>query len=300
MPRSPRFIPSDPELGGVNQARWNALSRAGVEFARPYLELDEAQAWHFLDEDGLLDDPTGRQVLVLAGGGGQQTACFALLGAEVTVLDLSDEQLERDREAVAAHGFAIRLEHGDMRDLSRFEADAFDIVYHPHSINFLPSVDEVFTEVVRVLRPQGQYRVDLHNPFTQLVDDGSFDEKHGFSLRHPYRDGEVDLTGVFGSDQWGVPQENGTHVSIDHPRSWVHTLGTVAGALARHQLVLEGVGEELAREAHPEPGSWEHFKQVTVPYLRFWTRRMPDAFRLRGTGQRRRPDPPASQSLSTG
>ena len=40
----------------------------------------------------------GKKVLGLASGGGQQAPIFAALGAEVTVLDYSEKQLESERE----------------------------------------------------------------------------------------------------------------------------------------------------------------------------------------------------------
>ena len=278
-----QFEDQDQELSTQNRTRWNALSKAGVLYARPFLSLNRTEARRFLDTEGLMDPPEGKRVLVLAGGGGQQTACLALLGAQVTVLDLSDEQLERDREAARAHGIQLDLHQGDMRDLSRFDGDSFDMVYHPHSINFVPDVNEVFAEVARVLTPGGQYRVDWHNPFTQLVNDEEFRDETGYGLRHPYRDGEVDLQAVFGSDQWPVELADGSIVSVDHPRSWVHTLGTFVEGLARNGFVILGIGEETSADDDAEPGSWEHFKRITVPYLRVWTRLVPEVF---GSAQR--------------
>ncbi|MCY3660435.1 MAG: class I SAM-dependent methyltransferase [Caldilineaceae bacterium] len=270
-------------MSAQNRTRWNALSKAGVLYARPFLSLNRTEAHRFLDTEGLMDPPEGKRVLVLAGGGGQQSACLALLGAKVTVLDLSDEQLERDREAARALGLQLDLHQGDMRDLSRFDGNSFDMVYHPHSINFIPDVDEVFAEVARVLAPGGQYRVDWHNPFTQLVDDESYRDGVGYGLLHPYRDGEVDLQAVFGSDQWPVELADGSIVSMDHPRSWIHTLGTFVGELAHNGFVILGIGEETSTDDEAEPGSWEHFKRITVPYLRVWTRLVPEAF---GSAQR--------------
>ena len=46
-----------------------------------------------------------------------------------------------------------------MRDLSRFGAQAFDVVWHAHSITFVPDVHTVFAEVQRVLRTGGLYHV---------------------------------------------------------------------------------------------------------------------------------------------
>ena len=54
------------------------------------LGLDEQSARAYVDSAGLLGDLHDREVLCLAGGGGQQSAAFANLGARVTVLDLTE------------------------------------------------------------------------------------------------------------------------------------------------------------------------------------------------------------------
>jgi ubiquinone/menaquinone biosynthesis C-methylase UbiE len=130
-----------------NRERWNALVQAGVVWSLPRLDLDEASARAFVDPHGYLGDLHGKDVLCLASGGGQQSAAFALLGANVTVLDLSDQQLENDRRAAQHYNLPMRLEQGDMRDLSRFSDRSFDVVYHVFSINFVPSVEPVYNEV---------------------------------------------------------------------------------------------------------------------------------------------------------
>ena len=61
---------------------------------------------------------------------GQQSVAFALLGTKVTVVDLSDAQLERDRGGAAQLGLDLSTLQGDMRDLSHLDAARFDIVYH--------------------------------------------------------------------------------------------------------------------------------------------------------------------------
>ena len=59
-----------------------------------------------------LEPLSGRSVLCLAGGGGQQAPILAALGARVTVFDLSDEQLARDREIAAREGLEIETVSG--------------------------------------------------------------------------------------------------------------------------------------------------------------------------------------------
>jgi 2-polyprenyl-3-methyl-5-hydroxy-6-metoxy-1,4-benzoquinol methylase len=61
-----------------------------------------AHAWFrpFLTA-GRLD---GVRLLGLASGGGQQMPVFAALGADVTILDYSDRQLDSERQIAAAKG----------------------------------------------------------------------------------------------------------------------------------------------------------------------------------------------------
>jgi 2-polyprenyl-3-methyl-5-hydroxy-6-metoxy-1,4-benzoquinol methylase len=158
------------DLARYNKARWEELAKAGVIYSRPKLDLNHDSARVLIDPEGKMDDPAGKDVLCLGGGGGQQSAAFALLGAVVTVLDLCDTQLERDREAARHYGLDVCTISGDMRDLSRFERASFDIVWHAHSLNFVPDVGEVFDQVVRVLRPGGQYRLSCWNPMAHGLD----------------------------------------------------------------------------------------------------------------------------------
>lgn len=139
-----------------NKKRWEELAGAGVEYSRPIMDFTLESAKKLVDPEGILTEITGKDVLCLAGGGGQQSSAFALLGANVTVIDISETQLERDRTAAEHYGVQVDTVWGDMRDLSRFFDNSFDIVWHAHSLNFIPEVHQVFSEVTRVLRKGGE------------------------------------------------------------------------------------------------------------------------------------------------
>src|SRR5919205_4400488 len=126
------------EIAEYNIERWRRLVEARALYTRPLLDLDAASARERLDPRGRLGELDGRRVLCLAGGGGRESAAFALLGARVTVFDLSEEQLEQDRRAAAHYGFEVETVRGDMRDLSALGREAFDVVSHPYSLNFVP------------------------------------------------------------------------------------------------------------------------------------------------------------------
>src|SRR5690349_2503315 len=97
------------DIARYNQARWHALARADAPFTRPAWALDAAAARQMVDAEGRLGELAGLRVLGLATGGGQQTAAFALLGAQVTVVDLSAEQLARDQRVAAHYGLPLHV-----------------------------------------------------------------------------------------------------------------------------------------------------------------------------------------------
>jgi len=135
-----------------------------------------------------MGDVSGKDVLCLAGSGGQQSAAYALLGANVTVLDISETQLRRDVQAAAHYGVTVHTVQGDMRDLSAFPDNAFDLIYHAHSLDFVPDFRPVFDEVARVLRPGGKYRVSYSNPYYQGVLETDW-TGGGYPIRLPCVDG---------------------------------------------------------------------------------------------------------------
>lgn len=258
------------ELAKFNRARWNALVEAGVLYSRPKLEMDEEKARQMIDEEGLLGDVRGKRVLLLGGGGGQQSAAFGFLGAEVTVIDLSDGQLAKDRLVAAHYGYTFDIQQGDMRDLSRFSDASFDIVWQPYSINFVPDTRPVFAGAARVAEPGGWYVVQWHNPFTQGVDDESWTAEQGYSLRLPYSDGEIDPA-LFQSPNWTVETENGERVEVEGPREFRHTMRTFLNGLIDSGFVIRHFSEHRTWDENPEPGTWEHYKLVSPPYLTLWT-----------------------------
>ncbi|MFZ6026156.1 MAG: methyltransferase domain-containing protein [Chloroflexota bacterium] len=254
------------EISARNRQRWNALANARVEYSIPFLDFTPEQAYQYVGRHGILQDVRGKSVLCLASGGGQDSAAFGLLGANVTVFDLSDVQLERDRQAAGHHGYNLVARQGDMRDLSCFPTDAFDVVWQVYSINFVPAVAPVFGEVARVLKPGGVYFLQFANPFVVAVEDTW--NGHAYPLRRPYLDGE-DISQYF--PDWDVAQPDGSLVKLAGPHEFRHTLSTVLNALVQRNFIFLGLWEWIRRDADPEPGSWPHFTQIAPPYLEtFW------------------------------
>lgn len=131
----------------------------------------------------------GVDLLALASGGGQQSPILAAAGANVTVLDNSAAQLAQDRLVAERESLQMRLEKGDMADLSRFADEAFDLIFHPCSNCFAADVRPVWREAYRVLRPGGALLAGFFNPIFYVVDK-ELDQQGVIKFRHrlPYSD----------------------------------------------------------------------------------------------------------------
>jgi len=131
----------------------------------------------------------GKKVLCLASGGGQQGPILAAAGADVTVLDICEEQLERDRLLAAEEGLALSTVCAGMADLSMFGAQIFDLVIHPVSNLYVPCIQPVWDEAFRVLRRGGILISGFMNPVFYLFD-WELEAKGILQVRHalPYSD----------------------------------------------------------------------------------------------------------------
>jgi SAM-dependent methyltransferase len=259
------------EVAEYNVTRWRALAEGGALYTRPMLDLDAASAREWLDPGGWLGELEGRRVLCLAGGGGRESACFSLLGARVTVLDLSPEQLERDRLAAAHYGTRVETLRGDMRDLSALHGADFDLVWHAYSINFVPDPRAVFREVARVVRAGGLYRLMCANPSVLGAGPRDWDGR-GYALWQEYTEGGP-VTCV--DEQWVYERE--PREQAPPGREYRHGLGTLLGGLAEHGFRILRASEDVSTYPDPsaEPGTWPHFVSVVRPWLAFLSRYEP-------------------------
>lgn len=257
------------EIAKYNVERWRALVEADALYTRPLLNLDEQSARALVDPRGWLGELEGRRVLCLASGGGRESPAFALLGARVTVFDISEEQLEQDRRAAAHYGLEVETVRGDMRDLSALDADAFDLVSQSYSLNFVPDAREVFREVARVARGGGLYRFMCANPFVMGLSTRDWDGR-GYSLRKPYVEGAA----VEGVDEEWVYEREG-RAKISPPVEYRHGLSTLVEGLFENGFQIERVSEDESVRPEPsaEPGTWLHFLHYARPWLTFLARR---------------------------
>ena len=116
-------------------------------------------------------DLKGKRVLGLASGGGQQMPVFAALGAQCTVLDYSQRQLESERLVAAREGYDITIVRADMTKRLPFDENSFDLIFHPVSNCYVYAVLPIWRECARVLKPGGRLLAGLDNGLNFAFDE---------------------------------------------------------------------------------------------------------------------------------
>lgn len=118
-----------------------------------------------------LGDLRGKKVLGLASGGGQQMPIFVALGADCTVLDYSDKQIESEKIVAQREDYAITIVQADMTKPLPFEDDSFDMIFHPVSNCFVEEVKPIWKECYRVLKKGGSLLSGLDIGINYIFDE---------------------------------------------------------------------------------------------------------------------------------
>lgn len=182
-----------------------------------------------------LGDVAGKQLLCLASGGGQQAPVLAAAGAHVTSLDLSEEQLNKDREVAAREGLSLSCVQGNMVDLSRFPAESFDLIFHPVSNVFVPDLSAVWGECHRVLKPEGILVAGFMNPCLFLFNHSEVEETGSLVVRYPLPYNEPDSLNAGEQARW---RQSGRAAEFSHSLE-----AQIGGQLAAG-FVLTGMYED--------------------------------------------------------
>ena len=180
-----------------NRAAWDKQVENGNERTVPFSDqvIGDARrgVWQILLTDS---KPVPRDwfreldVLCLASGGGQQGPVLAGACARVTVFDNSPRQLEGDRTVAQRHNLELTTVEGGMRDLSAFQSESYDLIFHPVTNIFVPKIRPVWSEAFRVLKHGGTMLAGIVNPIMYTFDNKLVDEQRVIQVKYalPYSD----------------------------------------------------------------------------------------------------------------
>jgi ubiquinone/menaquinone biosynthesis C-methylase UbiE len=108
----------------------------------------------------MLGDLSGKKVLMLGCGTGEETALLEEFGAgDLVGMDLSENSIKIAAETYPRYQFVV----GDMHELP-FGDGEFDFVYSSLTIHYSDNPEKVYAEIYRVLRPDGQLLFSVGHP----------------------------------------------------------------------------------------------------------------------------------------
>jgi SAM-dependent methyltransferase len=220
---NPWTVPVGPEvIEAARRGRWEVLLTETKPVPR---------AW--------FPEMAGADVLCLASGGGQQAPTFAAAGGNVSVLDNSPRQLAQDRFVAEREALDLETAQGDMRDLSAFVDESFDLVFHPVSNLFVPEVRPIWREAFRVLRSGGVLLAGFLNPVVYIFDLELADDTGEVKVRYelPYADATS-----------RSEEEVGRQVKRGEPLEFSHTLEEQIGGQTEAGFLISGFYEDRHRD----------------------------------------------------
>jgi SAM-dependent methyltransferase len=106
-----------------------------------------------------------RDVLEIGVGLGADHERFARAGARLSGVDLTPRAINHAARRLALLGLASRLSVGDAEALG-FDDESFDLVYSWGVIHHSPDTARAAREILRVLRPGGEFRVMIYHKYS--------------------------------------------------------------------------------------------------------------------------------------
>lgn len=241
----------------ANQKRWDAAASGWARSA------DSRGLWRRCPQEPnlvlcpkeleYLHEIAGKQVCVLGSGDNQVVFALAGLGAFVTSVDISQNQLDIAAQRASELGLPVTFVQGDVTALEMLGDRSFDIVYTGgHVAVWVADLKAYYSEAARILRSGGLFIVNEYHPFRRIWQDSdkSLVVESRYLNRGPF---EYDLSNNILHPQLGAFKSFEFH--------W--TIADYVNAVLKAECNLISVdeyGEEVGDwEGAPMPGLPEFF-----------------------------------------
>jgi ubiquinone/menaquinone biosynthesis C-methylase UbiE len=185
------------------------------------------------DKLSLLGDISGKRVIDLGCGCGQNAIALAKMGARVTAVDLSAEQIRQAENLAVEERVSVEFKTGDIVDLSFLPDSEFDLAISACAIAFVEDLDSAFAEAFRLLKTGGVFVLSDMNPLQYIMDE---------------TDGGVEFNNKYPFDpillKWSWEFQN-----IDRPPRFQHYVRSISHYV--NLLLATGFSVSKILEPHP-------------------------------------------------
>lgn len=206
---------------------------------------------------GMLGDMEGKSVLDLGCGSGEHALAFSRKGAKVACLDISPKCLEVTSEKAGREGLRIEVIQGSISDLRMFEGRQFDIVFSSSSMHYVENINDVFRQVMELLKSDGIFLLSVVHPFYTatypLADYRNVDKYATFGLRYFNRQVRKYIP------PWAK------YCTVNHCISYHHTLEDYFNALRTAGFDVESITEPKPQGALKERHPRRYYEMMNTP-----------------------------------
>lgn len=237
------------QLAAANKAAWESGAyQAWVqhhgspeEYARKLMIDPRHSLRYWLKYTG---SPAGKRILNLLGSHGTKAICFALLGADVTVVDISEENRLYAGEVAAAAGVNLNYICADVLNIPNEEAlGTFDAVLMEFGIlHYFTDLSSILSLVSRRLSPEGRLMLTDFHPFARAwMKTVNLPDPTGNYFDDTIHTGEVAFAKL-------LPEEERAGLNKVMTRSW--TVGDIISSVAAEGLCIRTF-EEIKTAQNP-------------------------------------------------
>lgn len=218
-----------------NSMSWDAIAESQFERFRSQLtEGRHSLNAHIAKEIG---DIAGKKVIHLQCNTGADSILLARLGADVTGVDISKDNVRYASRLASELGMHnVRFIESDIMKLSEIHKDKYDMVFTTEGVlTWLPDL-KTWAKTIRGLLGDGGflYVFDSH-PFFFCFDEQKLDDDV-YEIKYPYFGKSPDVSDSLG----GYPSEKGKEIKA---YSWMHTVSDIINSLASNGMHIEYFNE---------------------------------------------------------
>ena len=227
---------------------------------------------HFLQGKNMLNeielqalgDVKGKSLLHLQCHFGQDSLCWARMGAKVTGVDLSPKSLELARQLNDQLGMDVNFIESNVLELKEHLNGQYDIVFTSYgTYAWLPDLTQWASVIHHFLKPGGIFFIADFHPVLYMYDFPSKEFRYNyFNNGKPYEE----------TNQGTYTDFN---AQINHKEYfWNHGLSEILGPLLHHGLVLEEFREFpyspyncFENMVEVEKGKYVYNPEITIPHV---------------------------------
>lgn len=207
----------------------------------------------FISEDScrLLGDVSGKRMLEIGCGSGHSLQYLGERNAsELWGMDISENQIEKTREYLKAHGLSAKLICSPMEEECGIPEHYFDVVYSVYAVGWTTDLEGTFGRIAAYLKKDGAFIFSWSHPIHKCV----VEENNTLVFKKCYFD-----------ESWYSSSLDESTLTLSD-----RTLSTYVNALAQAGFVIERMieqSEEELLQAHNNSTFAQKAKMLPVTFV---------------------------------